>query len=604
MKMSRTKTGGKVLVLGDGMTYFLSVVRSLGRKQLEVHSAWCSPDCPALRSRYVAVRHELPFPDFGGAWRSAFLNLLRRERFDLVIPTNEQSMRPLQEHCDELSVAGSIYLPNNRAFDVLFDKWKSVELARSVGMFVPRSELAADLQSCRRLASEFGWPLVIKPLASFTAGDLVHRRGVVKAYNDAELDAGARHLLAKGPVLVQECFVGTGVGVEVLACEGKVLAEFQHERIHLPPRGGASTYRKSVPLSPDLLGATRRLVEAVNYTGVMMVEFLVNSDTRQWRFVETNARFWGSLPLAVAAGVDFPYFLYQMLVRGVRRFPHGYRTGLYCRNLTADLYWAHDNLRANRRDPTLMTVSPIRMVREWANLFLLRERFDALTSDDPWPGIVESAQFARLNAVKFARRTTGRVVRTILHVPTVRRRATSKARSALRQANSVLFVCLGNICRSPLAEHYARHVLPATVEVRSSGLYPRSNRPSPATAIEAARELGIDLSNHRADVLTEETVARSDVIFSFDESVHQEIRRRFPSARYKLHRFALLADDGGAVEIPDPFGGSLDQFRAVYRRIAAVLDIPARVTNDECLKDDKARTAKIERSDRFLDIRH
>jgi protein-tyrosine-phosphatase/predicted ATP-grasp superfamily ATP-dependent carboligase len=569
--MRETTAAGKVLVLGDGMTHFLSVIRSLGRKRIEVHAGWSSTDCPALRSRYVAARHALPLPNADGAWKPALLDLMRRERFDLVIPTNEQSMRPLQRHRDELSAAGSIYLLNDGGFDVLFDKWKSMELARAVGMFVPRSELAEDWEACRRLAPSFGWPVVLKPLSSFTDDDLVHRRGVVKAYNGEELEGGARRLLAKGPVLIQECFVGTGVGVELLACEGKVLAEFQHERVHLPPRGGASTYRKSMPLSPALLEASRRFTAALNYTGVLMVEFLVNSDTQQWRFVETNARFWGSLPLAIAAGVDFPYYLYQMLVQGAREFPRGYRIGLYGRNLTADLYWAHDNLRTNRLDPTLMTVSPSRMVLEWGKLLLLRERSDTLVCDDPWPGIVELAQFARLNSVKFARRTARQIVGTPLKVPAIRRRATAKARAALRRADSVLFVCLGNVCRSPFAEHYARQTLPTMVEVRSSGLYPHPNRRCPEAGVEAARELGVDLKNHRSDVLTAETIAKFDVIFSFDDSVHQEIRRRFPAARPKLHRFALLADDG-PLEVPDPFGGSVDRFRAVYRRIAAVLE--------------------------------
>ncbi len=420
--------GAKVLVLGDGTTHFLSVVRSFGRKRIAVHTGWCSADCPALRSRYIVARHDLPRPDLAGAWKPALLDLLRREHFDLVIPTNEQSMRPLQLHRDELSAAGSIYLLEDRAFEVLFDKCKSVELARSVGMFVPRGELAADLASCRRLAFEFGWPVVLKPLSSFTDDDLVHRRGVVKAYNEDELDGGARRLLSKGPVLVQECFVGKGVGIELLACEGEVLVEFQHERVHLPPRGGASTYRKSVPLSPDLLEASRRLVAALNYTGVLMVEFLVNSEIHQWRFVETNARFWGSLPLAVAAGVDFPFYLYQMLVHGSRQFPREYRRGLYCRNLTADLHWAHDNFRASRGDPTLITVTPSRMLLEGGNLLLLRERFDSLVCDDPWPGIVELAQFARQNSVKIADRARAKIAGAVLKAPAVRRRATAQAR--------------------------------------------------------------------------------------------------------------------------------------------------------------------------------
>lgn len=568
------RSPGKALVLGEGMTHFLAVIRSLGRKGIEVHTGWCPADCPALRSRYVAMRHDLPIPSVGSAWKPALLDLLRRERFDLVLPTNEQSMRPLQLHRGELSAGGRIYLLGDQDFEVLFDKQKCMEMARSVGMFVPRSELCEDLDSCGKCAVAFGWPVVLKPLSSFSNGDLMLRRSVVRAYTDDELDGAARRLLASGPVLVQECFVGKGVGVELLACEGEVLAEFQHERVHLPPRGGASTYRKSTQVLPELSEASRRLAAELKFTGVMMVEFLVNAEKGQWRFVETNARFWGSLPLAIAAGVDFPYYLYRMLVDGERNFPRHYRSGLYCRNLTADFYWAHDNFRADSADPTLATVPLGQLVRESCNIALLRERFDSFVSDDPWPGFVELGQFARQNVVKFARRTRARFARAALGRPVVRRRASAKALAALRRADTAIFVCLGNICRSPFAEDYARRVLPSAIQFRSSGLFPRPNRPSPEPAILAAREFGVDLSNHRADVLNEATVSRSDVIFSFDESVHQELRRRFPAARRKLHRFALLADDGSR-EVADPFGGSLARYGEVYRQIAAVLEAAA-----------------------------
>lgn len=603
---SRVSPGhaGKVLVLGEGMTHFLAVVRSLGRQRIEVHTGWCPPECASLRSRYIAVRHDLPLPDAHGAWKPALIDLMRREQFDLVIPTNEQSMRPLQLHRAELSAAGLIYLLDDRNFEILFDKQKSAEAARSVGMFVPRSELAGDLDSCLRLAGEFGWPVVLKPLSSFTDNDLALRREVKRAYDREELEGAARRMLGKGPVLVQECFVGTGVGVELLACDGEVLAEFQHQRVHSPPRGGASTYRKSVALTPELRDASRRLVAALRYTGVLMVEFLVDFRSGEWRFVETNARFWGSLPLAVAAGADFPLYLYQMLVQGMRRFPGRFRDNLYCRNLTADLYWAHDNLRADRGDPTLVTVSPGRIIREWFNLLLLRERSDTLVWDDPLPGIVELGQFAADNARKFSHRARTRAAQSFMSIPAVRQRAAAKARTALRRADSALFVCLGNICRSPFAEQYARKILPAAIEFRSSGLYPRPGRPSPEPAVEAAREMEIDLSQHRADVLNEQTVAHADVIFSFDESVHQEIRRRFPSAGKKLYRFSLLGSDG-PLDIADPFGGTLDRYRAVYRRIAELLQSaqmifsPARSpseANGSCLSKPADMSGEIESS--------
>ena len=563
--------GGKVLVLGDGTTSFLSVIRSLGRRGIQVHAAWCDEHSPALRSRYVFRAERLPKPQAGAQWLPALETLMRQERFDLVIPTNEQSIRPLEQHRERLSAAGRIYLLGDRACDVLLDKSRSAELAASVGMPVPRRAIAKDLTTCRRLAEEFGWPLVVKPLSSYRPDDLRHRQEVVKAANEAELDRGARALLERGPVLVQECFAGDGVGLEVLASAGEVLAAFQHERVHSPPRGGASSYRKSVPVSPEFLTAAKRLVAELGYTGVLMIELLVNRRSGQWCFVETNPRFWGSLPLAVAAGMDFPYYLYQLLVHGVKTFPTAYRTGLFCRNLPGDLIWLRQNQQADRHDPTVKVVPARQIVQELGNVVLGRERWDSITLDDPWPGVVELGQLA----IRYGRRTSATAARRLaalpLCVPAVRRARVRQTRAALRAARSVLFVCLGNICRSPFAEAYARSALAGGIEIRSRGILPRPDRPSPPAAVSVASELGVDLSQWRSAPLAAADVATADAVFSFDENVHQELRRRYPSGRRKLFRFGLL-DASGPIDVPDPFGGSEAEFRAVYRRIAATLD--------------------------------
>ncbi len=577
--MTQESATAKVLVLGDGTTHFLSVIRSLGRRGIQVHAGWCNEQCPALRSRYVRRAESLPLPGAGAAWLEPLEELLLREQFDLVVPTNEQSIRPLQQHRERLSKAGRIYLLDDRACDVLFDKRKSAELAAAVGMPVPRWAVAGDLAACRRLAEEFGWPVVVKPLSSYRADDLRQRQEVVSAVNMAELERRAAGLLERGPVLVQEFFRGVGVGVELLAADGEVLAAFQHERVHSPPRGGASSYRKSVPLTPEFLAAARRLVGELSYTGVLMIELLLNRRSGEWRFVETNARFWGSLPLAVAAGMDFPYYLYQLLVHNVREFPRAYLTGLYCRNLPGDLIWLRQNFRADARDPALNVVPAGQIVRELGNPLLGRERCDSFTLDDPWPGFVELAQLT----ARYGRRLSAAARRSLaaltLRLPALRRARSARARAALREAHSVLFVCLGNICRSPFAEAYAREALPEGVPVGSRGILPRANRPSPVAAAAVAAEFGIDLSTHRSAPVEAADLAAFDAVFSFDEKVHQHLRRQFPAARKKLFRFGLL-DDGGPTDIPDPFGESAEVFRSVYRRIAATLDSFRRVPTD------------------------
>ena len=564
----------KVLVLGDGVSAFLAVVRSLGRQGIEVHAAWCQPDSPALSSRYVTRFHHLPFYDAQSDWAERFAALLERERFDLVLPTNEQSMRALHSRRRDLESRARLYLVDNHTFEIVFDKLKCGELAGDLGMRVPKSRVVATRDELDEAAAQLGYPLVLKPISSYDPKLPLQRRDVVKAYGPEEHERRGTKLLAAGPILVQENFIGRGVGVELLVDRGEVLLAFQHQRVHQPLRGGASSYRKSVPLSLDLLEASKKFVGSLKYSGVIMIEFLVD-DSKDWRFVEANARFWGSLPLAVAAGADFPYALYRYWVHGERNFPQSYREGIYCRNALSDGLWLVDNLRADRSDPTLATVSPLSLLGEAKHILTGRERFDTLTLDDPRPAAAEIAKYAR----RLARRAGNRLREAYVSLPGVRARHAARTRAALSRANRVIFLCWGNICRSPFAASYARRSWPPHIEVLSRGLHHQQSRISPSEAIEAARSFDVALDEHRSSLLSEQEVAAAEMIICFDEIIRRELLERHPAARAKAFRFGMLRSQGD-VTVADPFGGSLQTFQDAYSQIKTALDESGLVFED------------------------
>jgi len=382
-------------VLGSDTRSFLAVVRSLGRRQLAVHVGWCPPGEPALRSRYIAKVHTLPTYAPDAEWKGALIALLQREQFDLVIPCDDPTLLPLQLHREDLERAGRLYLLNQQAFHVTTSKFATTALAREHDVPVPREFTASRIRDAEEVLARLEPPFVLKPGSSFTMTDLTTRRRVRKAGTPDELRDGLAELLATGPVQVQEHFTGVGVGVEVLAGDGDVLYAFQHLRIHEPPAGGGSSYRKSVPLTPDLLAAARQLIKALDYTGVAMFEFKVHPRTGAWILVEINGRFWGSLPLAVAAGADFPYYLYQMLVEGRRDFSPGYREGLFARNWRNDVGWAWLNFTADRADPGLVPRSLWQVAGEVVNVLTVRERSDTFVLDDPGPAFAELAGIVR-----------------------------------------------------------------------------------------------------------------------------------------------------------------------------------------------------------------
>jgi protein-tyrosine-phosphatase len=211
--------------------------------------------------------------------------------------------------------------------------------------------------------------------------------------------------------------------------------------------------------------------------------------------------------------------------------------------------------------PGLIRISRSQIARELTNIPLGREYSDTFTFDDPSPAFHEAVRLAR----GLLRRQLDRAALTrTLHKQRHHRR--------VRAARSVLFVCYGNICRSPFAEMIARTRLDA--RITSAGIHERNGRSSPDTAVRAACNAGVDLSGHRSCVLTRQMLDSADVIFVFDRTNEQAIRALDGNAGQKT---VLLGAFGHSLEIRDPYGGDLDEFARCYREIAVCIDHVARL---------------------------
>lgn len=555
----------KVLVLGSDTRSFLTVIRSLGRCGVEVHTAWADPDSPALRSRYVRATHHLDRPNRDGSdWEEQLVTLLREEMFDLVIPCNDRCAIPLQENRQRWE-QHPVYLLNAEAYRVSFDKALTGELVRTLGIPAPRERLVRTSHD-KAIVSELDPPFVLKPVRSVSVDRLDQKNHVVHA-NAGDVEEKLDSLLPRTPVLVQEYFAGTGVGLEFLAHRGELLMVFQHERLHEPPSGGGSSYRRSSAVHADLRAATSKIVEALHYSGVGMVEFRYNFLTTDWIVVEINGRFWGSLPLAVAAGADFPAYLFQYLVDGRRNFRSTYRHNVVSRNWSQDLRWLFDTLRVGAFDPGRQLRLANQLFKELRYSVTLRGYSDTFVADDMGPGWVELRQVIKSAWRKLTSRARLFACRRFPVRPLHRRRM----RSALLRGKSVLFVCKGNICRSPFAERYARRVFPNDFRIESCGYLPREGRSSPTRAIQAANEFQIDLDSHRSQVVTAEMVEQAGIVITFDEDNRTTLLARHPGARRKAFSLGVFASTR-EILIHDPYGGGTADFQAVYTQIKSALD--------------------------------
>ena len=154
----------------------------------------------------------------------------------------------------------------------------------------------------------------------------------------------------------------------------------------------------------------------------------------------------------------------------------------------------------------------------------------------------------------------------------VRRGLAAKARNALRGKARVLFVCKGNICRSPFAAAVVNGKGQAKgLVARSAGSIPLVGRATPEVALQVAAGLGVDLSRHRSAVLGRDLADWADIVFIFDRAQETAIRAIAPELLGRTHYLGALVREG-ALEIADPIGGDEDRFRQVYGRIAELVD--------------------------------
>jgi predicted ATP-grasp superfamily ATP-dependent carboligase len=388
----------RVLVIGDDMRIFLAVVRSLGRAGKEVHAAPFNWHSPALKSRYISVVHHFPrYSDDPAGWLAAIREVVRVNAFELVVPCCDRAILPLNVHREDF-LGTRVAIPNPTEMTVLFDKECTHLLCEKLGVpVVPGARVSAS-DTATDLVARYGLPLVVKPRKSYWLDRLDSYGKASIVESEEELQQLLGTLDDPSRYLVEAYFEGVGVGVSVLAKDGNILHAFQHRRLR-ESRGGSSSYRVSEPINDELYLACEKICQHTKLTGVCMFEFRYNPDSRKWILLETNARFWGSLPLPLSLGLDFPRYLYDLLVHDIQHTPVSYKTGVRSRNFVLDGFNLLAGLRVLRwggirrwfADLTDFLMQPVR----WSSG---RERSDTFVADDFSPALWEC--FALVNSVR------------------------------------------------------------------------------------------------------------------------------------------------------------------------------------------------------------
>jgi protein-tyrosine-phosphatase/predicted ATP-grasp superfamily ATP-dependent carboligase len=535
-----------VLVLDGHSRAALETLQSLGRAGTQVDLAAETQDCLAMRSRYISRKLQQPSPERAADFRAWLRAQDKLRNYGLIVPATETSLLGLRQLDENDPLRRKAVIAGDKALDVALDKEKTWQLAHQLGVSAPRGVLISTLSD---IGSVQQFPVVLKPTHSKVMVDGTLRTlAVAVVKNETERQEQLRRWLPVTAVQQQEYIQGRGVGLEFLFKRGKRIWHFAHERVHeYPLAGGASSYRRSINPPTGMLQDAERLLTALHWHGVAMVEFKIDAKGQHW-LMEINPRLWGSLALSIDAGVDFPLGLLQ-IAQGEESVPQSkYKVPYYTRDLRTDVDWLKCNLRANQHDPLLHT-----RPRALSFLQLLRPLFGHESWDHfDWHDL-EITRRALTLAITDQVRPIYRNIKNWQ----IKRKLRHHHNALLRRLKAedglskIVFLCYGNICRSPLAAALAEKRL-SGVRIDSAGFHEQTGRSCPQKILRIGTAFGIDVSSHRSARVTRDQLANADLVIAMDLGNLNRLRQEFPEMANRTTLLGLFGKPETLV-IADPY---------------------------------------------------
>jgi predicted ATP-grasp superfamily ATP-dependent carboligase len=379
----------------------LALVRALGRAQVPVTVGSTRRESLAGSSKFCRARVDYPSPaEKDAAFQEKLVSEMRRSHYQVLIPMTDITTILIARIRDRLEPFVRLPISSAEQIDRIRDKQRVLLEADKIGIPAPQTFTADDEAELDEIASRVRYPVVLKPRLSWTerSGQWLSTK-VEYAYSTEELKRkyAQAHVLVANP-LIQERIPGEGRGVFLLVWNGELKAALCHRRLReKPPWGGVSVFRESIPLDREMVDKSFRLLQAFDWQGPAMVEYKADDRDGTLKLMDVNGRFWGSLQLALDAGMNFPLLYYRLALGENPHSQFQYQAGVRSRWLLGDLdqlliRWKHGPVRngLSGHEPSRFRASVDFLRFCEPNL-----HYEILRIDDPAPGWHECKAYVR-----------------------------------------------------------------------------------------------------------------------------------------------------------------------------------------------------------------
>ena len=368
----------------------LAMVRCLGKRGIKVA---CGEDRRArttlfpiaFYSKHCTERFIYPsYEDNEEEFIKAIISFAKKNvaRFSTLIPVDAETLI-ISKHKHKIEAAVphiKIPIHQHKYLSLANNKAKVMTLASEIGIPTPKTLVPISPDEVEEIACEMTYPVVIKLATSKGSKGfsiVYSKKEILKEFNDTN---NKYPVLAGSELpMIQEYIPGIGYGVSCLFNHGELRAKFTHRRLRESAATGGPSVLRISDSHPEMEDYAIRLLEKLEWHGVAMVEFRLDERDNTPKLMEINPRFWGSLHLAITAGVEFPWLLYQMALHGDVNPVTDYRLGVQARFLWGDVRSFPSNFAG--------ASSKIRFMKEF--FAINNVTYDDLSLQDPAPALVQ-----------------------------------------------------------------------------------------------------------------------------------------------------------------------------------------------------------------------
>lgn len=214
---------------------------------------------------------------------------------EFIIPVGSEAVKICSEKYRELCL-----IPTKESLEIALNKDKMLILNSLSDVNYPECKLFSNLEELRLYSRDKNC-VVKSSNESLAKFDPLY----VKLGSESEFEKIDKYLSGGVKLLMQEQVSGVGRGFFCIAKEGKIISYYMHQRIReIPITGGSSTAAKSI-FCEKMFNISKQIIEYLNWSGPLMIEYKYDETKQQYYLIELNPKFWGSLDLSYAVGLNF-----------------------------------------------------------------------------------------------------------------------------------------------------------------------------------------------------------------------------------------------------------------------------------------------------------